>query len=104
MLGLCLRARASPSYSKLGPLFITVRGPLTITASLVAEHKLQVRRLSSCGPWGQPLRGIWDPPRPGLEPTSPASAGRPPTTVPPEKPNKNLLKGFLKSKGLLAVL
>ena len=32
-----------------GLLFIAVRGPLTIVASLVAEHRLQTRRLSSCG-------------------------------------------------------
>ena len=32
-----------------GPLFIVVRGPLTVVASLVAEHRLQTRRLSSCG-------------------------------------------------------
>ena len=32
-----------------GPLFIAVRGPLTIAASLVAELRLQTRRLSSCG-------------------------------------------------------
>ena len=32
-----------------GLLFIAVRGPLTITASLVTEHRLQTRRLSSCG-------------------------------------------------------
>ena len=32
-----------------GPLFIAVRGPLTIAASLVAEHRLQTRRLSDCG-------------------------------------------------------
>ena len=29
---------------------------------------------------------MWDPPRPGLEPVSPASAGRPSTTAPPGKP------------------
>ena len=28
---------------------IAVRGPLTIAASLVAEHRLQTRRLSNCG-------------------------------------------------------
>ena len=33
----------------VGPLFIAVRGPLTIAASLVAEHRLQTRRLSNCG-------------------------------------------------------
>ena len=32
-----------------GPLFIAVRGPLTVVASPVAEHGLQTRRLSSCG-------------------------------------------------------
>ena len=34
------------------------------------------------------LRGIWDPPRPGLEPTSPALAGRLSTTAPPGKPKE----------------
>ena len=55
-------------------------------ASLVAEHRLQTRRLSSCGSRAQPLRGMWDPPRPGLEPASPALAGRFSTTAPPGKP------------------
>ena len=49
VLGLCFCARASSSCGKRGPLFITVRGPLSIVASLVAEHRLQMRRLSSCG-------------------------------------------------------
>ena len=43
-------------------------------------------RLSSCGSWAQLLRGMWDPPRPGLEPVSPALAGRLSTTAPPGKP------------------
>ena len=43
MLGLRLCARASSSCGKRGPLFIAVRGPLTIVASLVAEHRLQTR-------------------------------------------------------------
>ena len=42
-------ARAFSSCGKRGPLFITVRGPLTIAASLAAEHRPQTRRLSSCG-------------------------------------------------------
>ena len=50
VLGLRFCARAFSSCGKRGPLFITVRGPLTIAASLVAEHRLQTRRLSSCGP------------------------------------------------------
>ena len=48
VLGLCFCARAFSSCGKWGPLFIVVRGPLTIVASLVAEHRLQTRRLSSC--------------------------------------------------------
>ena len=86
VLGLRFCARAFSSCGERGPLFITVRGPLTTVASLVAEHRLQTRRLSNCGSRAQPLCGTWDPPRPGLEPVSPALAGRLPTTVPPGKP------------------
>ena len=86
VLGLRFCARAFSSCGKRGPLFIAVHGPLTIAASLVAEHKLQTRRLSSCGSRAQLLRGIWDLPRPGLEPVSPALAGRFSTTAPPGKP------------------
>ena len=49
VLGLRFCARAFSSCGERGPLFIAVRGPLTVTASLVAEHRLQTRRLSSCG-------------------------------------------------------
>ena len=72
MLGLRFCARAFSSCGKRGPLFIAVRGPLTIAASLVVEHRLQTRRLSSCGSRAQLLRGMWDLPRPGLEPVSSA--------------------------------
>ena len=91
VLGLRFCARAFSSCGKRGPLFIVVRGPLTIAASLVAaslvsEHRLQARRLSNCGSRAQPLRGTWDLRRPGLEPVSPALAGRFSTTAPPGKP------------------
>ena len=86
VLGLRLCARAFSSCGKWGPLFIAVNGPLTIAASLVAEHRLQTRRLSSCGSRAQSLRGTRYPPRPGLEPVSPALAGRLSTTAPPWKP------------------
>ena len=88
VLGLRFCVRASSSCGEQGPLFIAVRGPLTIAASLVVEHRLQRRRLSSCGSRAQLLHGMWDLPRPGLEPMSPALAGRLPTTVPPGKPRK----------------
>ena len=86
VLGLRFCARAFSSCGKRGPLFIAVRGPPTIAASPIAEHRLQTRRLSNCGLQAQLLRGMWDLPRPGLEPVSPALAGRLPTTAPPGKP------------------
>ena len=86
VLGLRFCARAFSSCGKRGPLFIVVRGPLSIAASLVVEHRLQTRRLSSCGSRAQLLRGMWDLPRPGPEPVSPALAGRFSITAPPRKP------------------
>ena len=86
VLGLRFCARAFSSCGKWGPLFIAVRRPLIIVASLVAEHRLQTHRLSNCGSRAQLLRGTWDLPRPGLEPVSPALAGRFSTTAPPGKP------------------
>ena len=47
-MGLRFCARALSSCGKRGPLLIAVRGPLTIAASPVAEHRLQTHRLSSC--------------------------------------------------------
>ena len=87
MLGLRFCARALSSCGKRGPLFIVVRRPLTVAASLAVEHRLQTRRLSNRGSRAQVLRGTWDPPRPGLEPVCPALAGRFPTTAPPGKPD-----------------
>ena len=88
-LGLRFCARAFSCCGKWGPLFIAVCWPLTIVASLVVEHRLQTRRLSSCGSRAQLLRGMWDLPRPGLEPVSPALAGGLSTTAPPGKPPLN---------------
>ena len=86
MLGLRFCARAFSSCGKRGPLFIMVHEALIIAASLVAEHRLQTRRLSNHGSRAQLLHSMWDPPRPGLEPVSPALAGRFSTTAPPGKP------------------
>ena len=86
VLGLRFCARAFSSCGKRGPLFIAVRGPLTLVASPAAEHRLQTRRLGNCGSRAQLLRGMCDLPRPGLEPVSPAWAGRFSTTAPPGKP------------------
>ena len=110
--GSSVRARALSSCGKWGPLFIAVRGPLfiavrgpfTIAAPPVAGHRLQTRRLSSRGSRAQPLRGMRDPPRPGLEPVSPALAGRLPTTAPPGKPQVVVLMQSTKREIVLGAL
>ena len=93
-------------------VFVSVRGLSLVPASgghsssrcaglslsrplFVAEHRLQTRRLSSCGSQAQLLRGTWDPPRPGLKPVSTALAGRLSTTAPPGKPRSFLIPSFL---------
>ena len=86
VLGLRFCVRAFSSCGEQGPLFVAVRGPLTIVASPVAEHRLQTRRLSSCGSRAQLLHGMWDLPGPRLEPMFPALAGRFSITAPPGKP------------------
>ena len=98
MLGLSFCARAFSSCGKRGPLFIAVRGPLIIAAPPTAGHRLQTRRLSSCGSRAQLPRGTWDLPRPGLEPVSPALAGRLSTTVPPGKPFSDFLEKYFMHK------
>ena len=95
VLGLRFCTRAFSCCGKWGPLFIAVRGPLIIVASLVVEQRLQTRRLSNCGSRAQLLRGMWDPPRPGLEPVSPTLAGRLSTTAPPGKPFNYFLKELI---------
>ena len=61
-------------------------------ASVVVAHGLSScgsraleRRLSSCGLRAWLLRGMWYPPGAGIEPMSPALAGRLLTTAPPGK-------------------
>ena len=92
VLGLRFCVQAFSSCGERGPLFIAVRRPLTLAASPVAEHRLQTRRLSSCGSWAQLLHGMWDLPGPRHKPVSPALAGGFPTTAPPGKPSSSILK------------
>ena len=60
---------------------------LSLLRPLVAEHRLQMHRLSNCGSRAQLLCGMWDLPRPGLEPVFPVLTGRFSTTAPPGKPS-----------------
>ena len=110
VLGLRCCVQALSSCGERGLLFVVVRGLLIVVASFVAEHGIQAHGLqqlwhegfSSCGSWALErrlgicdarallLRCMWDLPRPGLEPVSPALAGRFLTTVPPGKPQSTL--------------
>ena len=84
VLGLRFCARAFSSCGKWGPLFIAVRLSLSRPLSLRSTGS---RRAGSVIVAHGPSRGMWDLPRPGLEPVSPASAGRFSTTAPPGKPH-----------------
>ena len=53
VLGLRFCARAFSSCGKRGPLFIAVRGPLTVAASLVAEHRLPTQAPDAQAPDAQ---------------------------------------------------
>ena len=105
VFGLRCCPQAFSSCREWGLLFVAVRGLLTVVTSLVVEHGLQVcglqqlwhvgfsscgsraleRRLSSCGTQALLLCGVWDLPRPGLQPMCPALAGGFLTTAPPGK-------------------
>ena len=96
-LGLHCCARAFSSCGERGLLFVVVHRLLIAVASLVVEHGLQARGLSSCDLWAlecrpssrgaraQLLCGMWDLPKPGLQPVFPALAGGFLTTAPPGK-------------------
>ena len=93
-LGLRCCTRAFSSCGERGLLFVTVRRLLIVVVSLVGDHGFQACRLSSCGLQAQLLRSVWDLPGPGLEPVSPALAGRFLTTAPLGSPSRRLLFFF----------
>ena len=71
------------SCSERGLLFAAVCGFLIAVASLCCGARalgawasvVVACGLSSCGSRAKLLHSMWDPPRPGLEPVSPALAG-----------------------------
>ena len=84
---MCLIIWITISQTKCLFFFLfAVRGPLTVVASPIAEHRLRTCRLSGHSSRAQPLCSMRDLPRPGHEPVSPALAGGLSTTVPPGKP------------------
>ena len=86
VLGLCCCSGFFSSCGEQRLLFIAV-------ASLVVEPGLQgvqaqalQYKVSQCGARAWLLHGTWDLPGPGIEPMSPALAGRFSTAEPPGKP------------------
>ena len=68
------------------------RAGATLHRGARASHRLQTHRLSRCGSRAQLLHGMWDLPRPGLEPVSPVLAGGFSTAAPPGKPGDAYFK------------
>ena len=92
-LGLHCCSRALSSCDERGLLFVVVHGLLIAVASLCCGARAlgaQASVVVARGP-----RGMWDLPRPGLEPVSPALAGGFLTTAPPGKPIVVFLNFFL---------
>ena len=91
-MGLCFCARAFSSCRKRGPLFIAVRGPLTVVASPL--RSTGSRRAGSAvvahGLSCPAACGIF--PDQGSNTVSPALAGRFLTTAPPGKPELDAFK------------
>ena len=93
MLGLRCCMQAFSSCRERGLLFNAVRGLLIVVASHCRARTapgarasvVLACRLSSCGAQACLLCSMWDLPRPGIEPISPALAGGFLTTAPPGK-------------------
>ena len=93
VLGLGCCTQAFLRFGEWGLFSRCGAGLLTAKAPLAEEHRLlgtqasgvAVHGLSSCGSQAQWLRGMWNLPEPGIEPMSPALAGRFLTAGPPGK-------------------
>ena len=80
-------------------------------ASVVVAHGLSSCgsqalecRLSSCGALAELLCGMWGLLGPGIEPVSPALAGRFPTTAPPGKPPYSVFNEVVRFNFLVSFL
>ena len=96
MLGRHCYAGLSPAVTSRGCCRVAIHRLPIALAPPVAERRLWcaqasgvvARGLSSCGAWARLLRGMWDLPRPGIEPRSLALQGRFLTTgLPGKHPN-----------------
>ena len=66
----------------------------------VAAETGSTAQAQECGPRAWLLRGTWDLPDPGIEPVSPALAGRVFATEPPGKPSFDLFKAHVTWKSV----
>uniref|UniRef100_A0A8C0CFC7 Sushi domain-containing protein n=1 Tax=Balaenoptera musculus TaxID=9771 RepID=A0A8C0CFC7_BALMU len=83
-----VRASHCGGFSCCGAWALGTRASLVVVRRFSSSGSRAVDcRLRSCGAWAYLLRGMWDLSGPGLEPVSPALAGRFLTTVPPGKPH-----------------
>ena len=71
-IGFSLLLRLSLVVVSGGYSLVAAHDFLIAVASLISEHRLEARRLSSCGAWAP----MWHVPWSGIEPMSPALAGR----------------------------
>ena len=85
VLGLHCCARAFSSLYEQGLLFVVVHGLLLQWFPLVKSTGSRRMGFSTCGAQANLLCGIWNLPKPGIEPVSPALAGGFLSTVPPGK-------------------
>ena len=84
--GATLRCSAGASHcsglSRCGARALGVRATAAVACGLSSCGLRGLEcRLSSYGAWAQLLRGMWDPPGPGLEPMSPALASTSPSLM-----------------------
>ena len=85
---LCCGARAShcSGFSFCGAWALGTQASVVVARGLSSCGSWALQHwLSSCGTWAYLLNSMWDLPRPGVEPVSPALAGGFLTTVPPGK-------------------
>ena len=80
-----MRASHSSGFSCCGAQALGVRASVVMCRLSSCGLQALERRLSSCGARASLLLGMWDLPGPGIEPVSPALAGRFLTTVLPGK-------------------
>ena len=66
--------------------FLTGAAPLLRSRRFSGRSAQTPERPQWSGPPAQPFPGLWNPPRPGMEPVSSPLAGQLPSTVPPGKP------------------